>query len=104
MTFCLAESLIHIDTLICDAIQSGNDSIIEECCFDKTIEHYTDEIYNTYKKGEIVDSAIPPIKCEILSCKISTHKEYISSSEGNNISDTKVIIEIHFKQIEKYAS
>lgn len=104
MTISLAEMLIYIDTFIIDALQSGNDSIKEECSFDESLEHQIVEIYNTYKKGEVIDSAIPPIKCEILYCKISTHKEYVSSEEGNSISDTKIIIEIHFKKIENQPS
>lgn len=103
MTISLAETLIYIDTFIIDALQSGNDSIKEECSFDESLEHQIVEIYNTYKKGCIVDSEIPFAKCEIVSCKISTSKEYISAEE-NVISDTKVIIEIHFKKLDKQAS
>ena len=50
----------------------------------------------------IVESEIPYGKCEIISCKISTFKEYISNYENEDeISNTKAIIEIYFKKLEK---
>lgn len=102
MTFSLVEILIHIDSLIIDSMNSSNNKIIEECSFDKFTEHYIDNIYNTYKKGSIVESEIPYGKCEIISCKISTFKEYISNYENEDeISNTKAIIEICFKKLEK---